>query len=524
MSSQPKRMKQTNITTFLSRVDNSTNQTARAPEAEDTSQTSDTAQERVDKVPKKEAADEFSKDQQQDKEEKSFKYRLNSAIYSVHCDPSMTVLDALNTSHVFKKEREKPKNKDKQVLILTSKGKISKAAVKTDFPCCLIDNDEIVDVDFIKNDVKASLEQNKNPPLPSNPDIFVTFYIDKRGDDSVIFLLESNTLKESIDSVCVYAKKEETLKTALKRDGRFTNKMFQKHCVLSELGTEIRYEMPKPVKNLDQKTFKVIVLKGPKQPDSDDDITPPVMTEPYVASVDDADTRQTDVNTEQETKQNKSPVKSTRPSGRWFTPKEIPDSGEILKLLRDQFIGLLQQLKKRDNLKTDSQVQNFFKGEFAKSVESFLEVKKVKRLAELSDAVCQILVEGSPMGTGFLLFDRYVLTNGHVILPFCCTQQDPYPSIQLQKTVTTLFDFEDHQSKQLITVSVKKEVFAAANERDSKNRHLDYALLELEIHGLTNNTKLLECRSYSPPRPGSQICIVGHPGERGEESGPLLHH
>ncbi|KAI7813154.1 hypothetical protein IRJ41_014433, partial [Triplophysa rosa] len=64
MSSPPKRMKQTDIRT-LSRVGNSTNQTARAPVAEDASQASDTAQERMDKVPKKEVADEFSKDQQQ---------------------------------------------------------------------------------------------------------------------------------------------------------------------------------------------------------------------------------------------------------------------------------------------------------------------------------------------------------------------------------------------------------------------------------------------------------------------------
>ncbi|KAI7813721.1 putative protein FAM111A-like, partial [Triplophysa rosa] len=452
----------------------------------------------IDEVPKKEVEEVPSKDQQKDKEEKAFKYRLNSdsKTYAVQCDPSMTVLDALNTSRVFKQEKEILKNKDKQ----------------TDFPCCLIDNDEIIDVNFIQNDGSASTNQNTNPPLSSNPDMFVIFYIKKRGGKNMVNYLENTALRDSINYVCVYARKGETLKTALEHDGRF-DKVFEKHCVLTDGGNN-NYEMSHSVNHLDQKEFEVTVLKGAKQPKSQDDLTSPVKTEPEVASdADDADTRQTLVNTEQKTKQKKIPVKSTRPSARWSAPKEMPDSGEILKLLREQHAGLLEQLKKRENLKNKLQVQNFFKEEFAKSVQSFLEVKIVKMLAELSDAVCQIRVEGRPEGTGFLLFDRYVLTNAHVIEPFAsCIQVDPYPLIQLQKTVTTVFNFEDHQSKQLIEVSVNKEVFAVAKGRDSKGRHLDYALLELEID-VTNNTKLLSFHSYSPPRAGSQICIVGHPGE-----------
>ncbi|XP_057218365.1 serine protease FAM111A-like [Triplophysa rosa] len=513
MSSPPKRMKQTDIRTSLSRVGNSTNQTARAPVAEDASQASDTAQERMDKVPKKEVADEFSKDQQQDKEEKAFKYRLNSITYSVHCDPSMTVLDALNTSRVFKQEKEKPKNKDKQVLILTSKKKITRAAVKTDFPCCLIDNDEIIDVNFIQNDGSASTNQNTNLPPSSRPDMFVIFYIKKRGGDKIQLLLKSEALRKRVEYVCVYAHKEERLKTALRRDGRFNNNMFQKHCALSEFGTESRHEMSQPVKHLDQKIFNVIVLSNTKQPDSQEDFTLSVKTEPEVASdadeADDADTRQTPVNTEHETKEKKSPVKSTRPSPSWSAPEKIPDSGEILKLLREQYAGLLQQLKQREKLRDNAEVKKFFRAEYDKSVQSFSEVKKVREIMRLCDSVCQIRREGSARGTGFLLFDRFILTNAHVIGE--CHASG----------FTAVFGYEDlDQNTKKIPI---KDITCFFKGEDDKGNHLDYALLEFNSDDdMVKYPQLLSHYRHKTPDNRSEICIVGHPDSQVKKMDPCF--
>lgn len=65
------------------------------------------------------------------------------------CDTSKTVLDALNTNKIFRKIRED--NMEKEMVIQRSKGAIPRAAVKTDFPCCLIERDELLDITFIKN-------------------------------------------------------------------------------------------------------------------------------------------------------------------------------------------------------------------------------------------------------------------------------------------------------------------------------------------------------------------------------------
>ncbi|XP_065106128.1 serine protease FAM111A-like [Paramisgurnus dabryanus] len=461
---------------------------------------------------KEEVEERPAKDQRQKAEEKTFKFRLNSDTYSVACDASMTVLDALNTSQIFKKEKEKRTNKDKAVLIQRLK-EMPRAAVKTDFPCCLIDDDEIIEVTFIKNDEGTSMQQNITEkgqhPSCSNPKMFVTFCVAKKGGEKVNVLLKSKALRVRVQYVCVYAHKGETLKRALKRDGRFRKIIFNKHCALSEFGTESKHEMSHPVKKLHRKVFKVVVLSNAIQPDSLEEWTS-VYTEPDVASdaqvADDVGINQISVNTEKEIKQDKKST-SKQPA-----PKVIPNSEEILGILRDQFKGLQEKLKERENLKNKSQVQNFFRGEFAKSVENFLEVKKVKILAKLSDSVCQIRVEGSPMGTGFLLFGRFILTNAHVIEPFAsCIQKQP-DLFRLRKTVTAVFNFEDHQSR-VTELSVNADIFAVALGRNSEDRHLDYALLELNNDPPAHLPKLLYYHSFAPPRAGSQICIVGHPGE-----------
>lgn len=56
-----------------------------------------------------------------------------------------TVLYALNTNKVFRN------NKEKEIVIQRSKGAVPGVAVKTDFPCCLLENDELLDITFIKN-------------------------------------------------------------------------------------------------------------------------------------------------------------------------------------------------------------------------------------------------------------------------------------------------------------------------------------------------------------------------------------
>ncbi|XP_016136657.1 protein FAM111A-like [Sinocyclocheilus grahami] len=370
---------------------------------------------------KKEVEEGPSKHLQQEAEVKThnFQYCFNRLkIFSVSCKTSMTVLEALNTSQMFRNEKDKKKNKQKEILVQRCKEGVPTAAVKTDFPCCLIETDEILYIDFIQKDENSCTNRTTADPSlrkTSMPETLVTFRVKKEGGQKVRLLLKSKALRRRVQYVCVYAFKGEKIKTALKHDGRFINDIFRKHCALSD---ELKHEWSNPVDNLDGKAFQLVVLSDKNQPDSQDDLTP-VTTEPNVASDADvaetASSSQNPINTSEQEKKHDGNTKSTNPSIKWYATKPIADSKEILGILRDQFPVLLKQLKQREKLKNKSDVQKFFRAEYGKSVENFLKVKKVKQLMKLSDSVCQIRKGESALGTGFLLFDRYILTNAHVI-------------------------------------------------------------------------------------------------------------
>ncbi|KAL1273701.1 hypothetical protein QQF64_026515 [Cirrhinus molitorella] len=431
----------------------------------------------------------------------------------------MTVLEALNTSHIFRNETKKTINLQKEILIKRSKGAIPGAAVKTDFPCCLIKTDEILEVDFIQKDEKSFTNQTTvNPSFhsKSKPESLVTIWVKKKGGLKVKCLLNSKALRKNVSHVCVFGFKGENVKTALKRDGRFNNVIFRKHCGLYELGTDTNHELSIPVEDLDGKVFRVDVFSDKNQSDSQDDLTL-VKTEPNVAS--DADVAETvgssqnSINTEQGKKQDGNTKDSTNPSTKRYATKPTVNVEEILGILRDQFPDLLKQLKQRKKLKNKSEVQKFFRAEYGKSVENFLQVKKVKQLMKLSDSVCQIRHGGSALGTGFLLFGRFVLTNAHVI-----GESTDVNAAQF----TAVFGYEDLDSEDSERIPVK-QLTAYFHGKDDRGRFLDYAFLELDgSDRIAEYPELLVCYRQNVPINKGQICIVGHPGEGVKKMDPCF--
>ncbi|KTF80344.1 hypothetical protein cypCar_00031656 [Cyprinus carpio] len=419
----------------------------------------------------------------------------------------MTVIKALSESPTFKTEQLS--NTSKEIIIRRSKGKVLGAAVKTDFPCCLIEPEEDLEITFIQ---KGMSPTEPIPPadisLPSTD--LVTFYIKTTGGKDITNLMKNNELRKTAKYVCVYAFKGVKVETALKDDGRFIDKIFNdKQCLLSEpeseLGKQKCHEMSKKVEYLDGKILQIIVT-GARGSCSQTEQTK-VESKSDVASA--ADSAQNDpgqhpIGTKQkQTLHNKdSPSLSTK----WPI---IPDSKEILQILRDQHKYLLKTLQERKNLKNNShfQLQKFFRAEYDKSVQSFSEVYKIKQLMRLSDSVCQIREEGSARGTGFLLFGRFVLTNAHVVKPFL---ESP-DKLSSTKKLEAAFDFERLDSKVKL-VPVKKQLAAYCYITDANKCRLDFALLELEaVDEITGRPELLRCYSPGPPPNRGEMCIVGHP-------------
>ncbi|XP_052454457.1 serine protease FAM111A isoform X1 [Carassius gibelio] len=476
--------------------------------------------------PLKERTNQFCKEKVEEGQSKShlqqsaegqshtFNFRYKSEKFEVACDTSKTVLDALNTNKIFRKIKKD--NKEKEIVIQRSKGAVHRAAIKTDFPCCLVEKNELLDISFIKSHENVATKKKTTGRLSFSNESkgFVIFYIKTKGGEKVKRLMKNNELRMKVEDVCVYAFKDDKLNAALRRDGRFSNDIFKKQCVLYNLESETKYEMSKTVEHLDGKHFKIIVISDINQPDSQDFVSSDDSAEMNEASAADlkenVDHNEPPINTEQEETQKKSTVKSTKPikPTKTNSPKIIPQSEEVLAILRAQFKDLLEILMQRENLKKKTDIKKFFRAEYDKSVQSFLEVKKVKQLMTLSDSVCQIRVEGSARGTGFLLFDRFILTNAHVV-----GEYDPFTR-KLSKDFTAVFGYEDLKAENTRCVPVKEHLAAYYHGYINKETYLDFALLELkDADEMADRPGLLSRYIHGPPPNRGGICIVGHPGE-----------
>uniref|UniRef100_A0A673JXJ7 Protein FAM111A-like n=2 Tax=Sinocyclocheilus rhinocerous TaxID=307959 RepID=A0A673JXJ7_9TELE len=476
------------------------------------SQTADNTQERTNRFCKEEVEEGQSKSHLQQRAEgqsHTFNFRYKYEKHAVACDTSKTVLDALNTNKIFRKIKKD--NKEKEIVIQRSKGAVPRAAVKTDFPCCLIERHELLDVSFIKNHGNVATKKKTTGRLSFSNESksLVIFYIKTKGGKKVTRLMKNNELKKKVEDVCVYAFKEDKLNAALRRDGRFINAIFKKQCALYNLESETKYEMSKTVEHLDGNHFEIIVISDKNQPDSQDFALSDDSTEINEASAADlkeiVDHNEHPINTEQEETQKRNTMKSTNPATN--SPEIIPHSEEILAILRAQFKDLLETLKQRENLRNKSDIQKFFRAEYDKSVQSFSEVYKIKQLMRLSDSVCQIRVEGSARGTGFLLFGRFVLTNAHVVKEVL---ESP-DKLSSTRKLEAAFDFERLDSKVKL-VPVKKQLAAYCYITDANKCRLDFALLELDaVDEIKGRPELLSYYSPGPPPKSGEMCIVGHP-------------
>lgn len=449
----------------------------------------------------------------------TLRFRYKYRKYTVFCNAPMTVQERLQTDFSFKAICKINQKGGKKELVI-KREKMPRGAVTPNFPCCLLNDDELLDISFISSGGNSGSVTLPKPTVLS-PERLISFYIKTRGDTNIRMLMKNNELKRTVDHVCVYAVKGETLRVALKRDGRFDKGIFKKG-VLYEEETESTVNLSNLVDHLDGKQFQVQVsLYQTGSQESSQEMNqesetvkdeksevpePPQEKTPHKDS------------TKAQEKKTETPLKEQK-TRKYPETKEIPNTQEILNLLRAQHGDLLKTLKEREKLKNNDDVKRFFREEYDKSAQSFSEVKRVKRLMKLSDSVCQIRKNGSGRGTGFLLFDRFVLTNAHVV-------EDLFPcTTKLKHNLTAAFGFEDLNSVGKV-IPVKKDVVAFFNGKDDMRNYLDFALLELSSDEDQSSDGELSSdgdqssdgkypgllRYYSTPPIRGGVCIIGHPG------------
>uniref|UniRef100_G3QB00 Si:ch1073-475a24.1 n=1 Tax=Gasterosteus aculeatus TaxID=69293 RepID=G3QB00_GASAC len=275
--------------------------------------------------------------------------------------------------------------------------------------------------------------------------------------------------KKDIDTITVYAYKGEKVKYALKRDGRLLDVVFKRNCALLNTNTEETTEMSDLVHDHDGEIYKIVLLNlsspplrldGKKEPDTFHKI-----------------------------------IHSERMLIDLFT-----EFKKVLKGMNSQRVPNL------------SRARDLLRVEYSKNDETCREVRTMKTLMQLSDSVCQVRINDRSKGSGFLLFDKFVLTNGHVAKTF----YDGKTQL-ISPGVTVHFSFES--LGQADSGAAVIEVVGFENGCDESGQKCDWALMRIVTdHKLPDG--LLTHLGRLPQHGG--ICIIGHPGEGVKKMDPCF--
>ncbi|XP_073335910.1 serine protease FAM111A-like [Pagrus major] len=419
---------------------------------------------------------------------------VDRKLTNITCDKAGTIESTLLRSEKFKGIAEK--NKDKELVILRD-GK----AISSHFPCCLIKKKRLT-VRYVKavGKQKQSFENRGyiNSRRKGASDKPVMFHVLTKGGKNVVRIMRNPALRRNIEEITVYAYKGEKVKHALRRDGRLLITVFKKNCVLSHTSTDVTTEMSSLVDDLDGKTFKITLLDKSPPPES-----PP-------SSVDDAymmqnDYQRSDCDGNQDPPQQSATTESENDN----RPKEKPElKGDMASEKNpdtmqckssSQVKDLVKRMKTLQGSKP-SYMQDYYRVEYGKNDQTCREVKTMKKLMELSNSVCHVRINGRPAGSGFLLFDKFVLTNGHVIKNIYSETTG-----QLDERVTVHFSYE---SLDQMESGAEVEEVAGFEYSDETEHKYDWALLRLSAEQNLPDGLLKHFGFHSQ---SGGICIIGHP-------------
>ncbi|KAM4713885.1 uncharacterized protein FYW61_019012 [Anableps anableps] len=190
-------------------------------------------------------------------------------------------------------------------------------------------------------------------------------------------------------------------------------------------------------------------------------------------------------------------------------PANSDNVDEIYELLRQQFPDLKKWMESRFPGDSYQKALNLRHEKFGKIQQSFSEVHRLEKLLKMGKSVCKVIVPNVSQGTGFVLFDRLILTSAHLFKE--CVQEK---KLLDHITVSALFNYNEPEPE------TNYFWFDAEKRLVDIDDELDYAVLELspEGHTYVPNTKPENIKvppgllNRFGPLPGNgEACLIGHP-------------
>ncbi|KAM9335171.1 serine protease FAM111A-like [Symphorus nematophorus] len=397
--------------------------------------------------------------------------RTDRKDYHTDCDQPRTVLEAIKSTEHYKKKMKKCLDEN---IVIQLGEEDRESIVATHFPSSCIRDGEILIISCKSKKVEKT--QDELYKTMHSRDNYSVFYIDTVGGQNTKSKeLFRNKAVKQFKYLCVYGEKGMTVEEALKRDGRFIDDLGDFTLSDNDKPDSIT-EHTRKVDKLDNKRFKLCLERNKRANDGN---TRPVLD-----------------------------VAHQRGFGVIAAVKESGSSG-IYEMLCKQFPDLKEWMESRFPGDSFKEELNLRKENFGKIHQSFSEVHRVRKLLKLGESVCKVVVQDVCVGTGFVLFDNFILTNAHLF-------KDYVEGRKLREgiEVFALFNYEDPEPQ------TNYNSFQVKTLINYSQGVLDYAILELNPESQnpnqttqTKKTKVPPAllKKFGPLPPNGEACMIGHP-------------
>ncbi|XP_028329789.1 protein FAM111A-like [Gouania willdenowi] len=396
--------------------------------------------------------------------------------YSVHCEHPRTVLQVLKSHSEWN-----AKMADDGIIIHMGKGD-KETIIPTHFPCTCLEEGETLTLYWETQEVEQRAE-GVDYTLIRPVEEYSVFFIDTVGgvNSRSKELFRNQGAVKMFKFLCVYGEKGATVMETFRRDGRFLD--YLESFKLSNNDNENTLTVStEKVKNLHNNKFKIRLPlnKSGKDGKNQEDVANKSVKEV-------ADMRGRS-------------VASTKTSEgtNTLTQEKLM---EIYELLCEQFPHLKEEMENRAEVNT----VKVEKVNFGKAQQSFSEVFRQKQMHKLGESVCKVRVGDVCSGTGFVLFDNYIITNAH-LFQNCTDGRELHDEID----VFALFNYVDPEPYNDFYCFEAEKLFV---DIDSE---LDYAIVELHPEGWKQNGRPMKVpkgllNKFGPLPETGEACIIGHP-------------
>lgn len=392
------------------------------------------------------------------------------------------MLEAIKLTEKYTKTMKK--GSDENIVIQLGR-QDREIVVATHFPCTLLSDGDSLILSCESERVEAAHDLSER--IIHSRHKYSVFYIDTEGGENTkTKTLFRNSALKQFKYLCIYAERGVTVEEALKRDGRFIDDLGNFTLSDNNEPNSIT-ERTQKVDSLDQKRLK---LRLPRKRIS------------------------------KETQASNAELKLSKVLGghqgvisaRTVVEKNdrSDDIEKIYEILRQQFPRLKELMESRFPGDSYQQTLSLRKDDFGKIQQSFCEVHRIRKLLKLGESVCKVIIPNVCVGTGFVLFDNFILSNAHLFQP-CHNGQSLMEGVE----VFILFNYEDpepHNNYDVFQLAHTNIFFC--------NDKLDYAILELNPEGQkfnqTREAKKVKVppgllKHFGPMPLNGEACLIGHP-------------